>query len=412
MNYLIWTNLYLTLFYGFYWVFLRNETFFNLNRWYFLWAAALAFLLPMIDAGSMKAAAQTPVFISELPVVEIGSFAESPGFPLWLSLYIAGCLVSLIWLLYRFIRIYSSFKNPPAGAAYSFLSSIYIDDSHASHDKMLVHEKVHAAQLHSADILFFELIRTFLWFNPIVHIWIRAAKLNHEYIADRATALGQKDRIKYATLLLQHNMGTSLNNLANNFFNKPFLKKRIAMLFKNQSKPSVAARLLLLIPVIIISFAFQSAEPVVEPSPTSETGTATKPLSGNKDLDQLTNGSQPTDTTTFLTVEVPPKPVGGMTSFYQFIGQNYKYPKAAIDAKIEGRLLIQFVVEKDGSLTDIKVLRDLGHGTGDEAVRMLKSAPKWIPGIQNGKPVRVQFTLPLQLNQPKLQQEKETSEQS
>ena len=116
--------------------------------------------------------------------------------------------------------------------------------------------------------------------------------------------------------------------------------------------------------------------------------------------------------TSYSKVDVMPSPKDGMKAFYQFIGQNYKYPKAAIDAKIEGRLLIQFVVEKDGSLTDIKVLRDLGHGTGDEAVRMLKSAPKWIPGIQNGKPVRVQFTLPLQLNQPKLQQEKETSEQS
>src|SRR5690606_12055168 len=101
-----------------------------------------------------------------------------------------------IWLIYRFVSIYTSFKNPPSGAAYSFLSSIYIDDSHTAHDKMLVHEKVHAEQLHSIDIVFFELIRTILWFNPVVHVWIRAAKLNHEYIADRATAIDHEDRIQ------------------------------------------------------------------------------------------------------------------------------------------------------------------------------------------------------------------------
>ncbi len=383
MNYLIWTNLYLTLFYGFYWVFLRNETFFNLNRWYFVGAAALSFLLPMIDVGSMSAASQTPVFISELPVIEIGSLAESPSFPLWLGVYIAGCLLSLIWLLYRFIRIYSSFKNPPAGAAYSFLSFIYIDHSHGSHDKMLVHEKVHAEQLHSVDIIFFELIRTFLWFNPIVHVWIRAAKLNHEYIADRASAVDQEDRIQYATLLLQQNLGTSFNTLANNFFNKPFLKKRIAMLFKNQSKQSVAARLLLLIPVIMISFAFQSAEPVAR---------------GLTSVDSTIETSQETQDTIFKKPDVMPEFEGGMDNLYRFIGKTYMVTAEAQKANVQGRLLFSFVVEKDGSLVDIKALQDLGHGTGEEGVRILKLSPKWKPGLVNGKPVRVQFTLPIQLN--------------
>src|SRR5690554_207191 len=123
MNYLISTNLYLTFFYGFYWVFLRNETFFNLNRWYFLGAAILSFLLPLIDVGSVGVAAQSQLFVLELPVLEIGSMAASPSFPVWLSIYLAGCAVSLVWLIYRFISIYSSFKNPPSGAAYSFLTA-------------------------------------------------------------------------------------------------------------------------------------------------------------------------------------------------------------------------------------------------------------------------------------------------
>lgn len=100
----------------------------------------------------------------------------------------------------------------------------------------------------------------------------------------------------------------------------------------------------------------------------------------------------------FTSVEVAPTPQGGMEEFYKFVQRNYNYPPQAQEQGVNGRVLLQFVVEKDGSLTDIKVLRDLKYGTGDEAVRMLKKAPKWKPGIQNGRPVRVQFTLPIQLN--------------
>jgi len=87
-----------------------------------------------------------------------------------------------------------------------------------------------------------------------------------------------------------------------------------------------------------------------------------------------------------------------MNEFYKFIGANYVYPKEAQAAKVEGRVLISFVVEVDGSLTEIEILRNLGYGTGEAAVAMLKKSPKWKPGIQKGKPVRVRFTLPLQLN--------------
>lgn len=100
----------------------------------------------------------------------------------------------------------------------------------------------------------------------------------------------------------------------------------------------------------------------------------------------------------FTSVEVAPTPQGGMDEFYKFVGNNYNYPPQAVEQGVNGRVLLQFVVEKDGSLTDIKVLRDLKYGTGEEAIRMLKKAPKWKPGIQNGRPVRVQFTLPIQLN--------------
>ena len=82
----------------------------------------------------------------------------------------------------------------------------------------------------------------------------------------------------------------------------------------------------------------------------------------------------------------------------QWVGRNYDYPQAAIEAGVNGQVQVSFVVERDGSLTDIKIVRDLRYGTGEAAVKLLQKAEKWSPGVQNGRPVRVAYTLPIRLN--------------
>lgn len=101
----------------------------------------------------------------------------------------------------------------------------------------------------------------------------------------------------------------------------------------------------------------------------------------------------------FEAIEIPPIPAeGSINAFRKWVGDNYNYPQAAIDAGVVGLIEVSFVIEKDGSLTDLQIRRDLKFGTGEELVRLLKKAKKWQPGIQNGRPVRVQYTLPLRLN--------------
>ncbi|SEL51742.1 energy transducer TonB [Parapedobacter koreensis] len=100
----------------------------------------------------------------------------------------------------------------------------------------------------------------------------------------------------------------------------------------------------------------------------------------------------------FQSVEINPEPPGGLKSFMEWVGKNYDYPQAAIEAGVNGQVQISFVVERDGSLTDIRVVRDLKYGTGEAALKLLQKAPKWSPGIQNGRPVRVAYTLPIRLN--------------
>lgn len=100
----------------------------------------------------------------------------------------------------------------------------------------------------------------------------------------------------------------------------------------------------------------------------------------------------------FTVVENDPEFPGGMEALYKYLAQNIKYPQLARDNNITGRVYVTFVVERDGSITGCRVLRDIGGGCGQEAIRVVKSMPKWTPGKQRGKAVRVQFNLPVNFN--------------
>jgi protein TonB len=91
-------------------------------------------------------------------------------------------------------------------------------------------------------------------------------------------------------------------------------------------------------------------------------------------------------------VDIKPEFPGGVTEFYRYIGKNYKLPNVE---KLAGKIYVTFVIEIDGSITGMKVLRDIGYGTGEEAIRVLSKCPKWIPGEHNGQKVRCTYSLPI-----------------
>ncbi|MBP5515767.1 MAG: TonB family protein [Bacteroidales bacterium] len=99
---------------------------------------------------------------------------------------------------------------------------------------------------------------------------------------------------------------------------------------------------------------------------------------------------------------------GGVEALYKFLGRNLHYPELARSNNIEGTVVVKFVVEKDGSISNVKVIRDIGGGCGKEAVRLVNAMPKWTPGKWNGKPARCYYTLPVQFE---LNQDNETEQQ-
>ena len=103
----------------------------------------------------------------------------------------------------------------------------------------------------------------------------------------------------------------------------------------------------------------------------------------------------PMDDDVFLVPDVMPEFPGGEDSLFAFLSRNIKYPAEAKKADIRGRVFVTFVVEKDGRITGERILRDIGGGCGEEVLRVIRTMPKWKPGTQDGKPVRVQFNLPV-----------------
>ncbi|MFC3364221.1 energy transducer TonB [Pedobacter fastidiosus] len=108
--------------------------------------------------------------------------------------------------------------------------------------------------------------------------------------------------------------------------------------------------------------------------------------------------SIPNGTFDFVSVEKQPEFPGGLKAFYQYLGQNIKYPKEAAKNKIYGRVFLSFTVEKNGELTDIKVTRGVSRDIDAEAVRVISESPNWSPGIQFGVPVRVRYNINVNFN--------------
>lgn len=104
----------------------------------------------------------------------------------------------------------------------------------------------------------------------------------------------------------------------------------------------------------------------------------------------------------YQTADLTEKPTypGGMPEFYKFAGHFYKVPSTPTGIVLKGTIKVTFIVQKDGSLTDMHVVKDLGYGTGEEALRVLRLSQKWIPGKLNGKVVAAEFHLPISIQEP------------
>ncbi|WP_316792936.1 TonB family protein [Pedobacter frigoris] len=569
-HYILQVNIYLVIFYGFYKLLLDKETYFILNRIYLVSAGLFSLIIPFIrlEWFTQQQVVQ-PVYVGvnqlNQLVTQVAIIPETPSsFSIGnfiVLIYIAGVLFFISKFIYQLLSIRLALKKKNAGLAFSFFNHKIVDKELPNSSTIEKHEDIHVRQLHTLDVLFFEILGTITWFNPIIYFYKNTVKNIHEYLADEEAAKFQGDKEEYALLLLSSAFGVSPNSLTNSFYNKSLIKKRIFMLHKQRSAKTAVLKYGLFVPLFALTLVLSSAtvrdneqilqladqvpleEPlnlaketitdviitpvksIVKAAKTSsksvqniqiipavtETASAgwedfykymqmnlrypaqaqqneiqgkcqvkfaiengeiegvtlaSKTLGSGVDAEVITrilnyknfktvpngkytfiasftlqgaksavlnenigaiegytslntvvisgyapdqiavtrnlsqvvvNGSASNDDKVydFTSLQKNPEYPGGIANFYAYVQRNIKYPIEAQLNKTQGKVLLSFVVEKDGSLTNIRVDRKLGDGTDEEALRVLSESQKWYPGIVDGKAVRVKYNIPI-----------------
>jgi TonB family protein len=210
-------------------------------------------------------------------------------------------------------------------------------------------------------------------------------------------------------MILDETMGIRVNNLTNHF-NVSLLKKRIAMMTKSKSKTWAKSKVLLALPAllgllfILTASSYRNAESLkISGDPVigqTETLTMMAPVMQDKPKKESQVKFVPVkiDKEVFTVVEKQPSYPGGQDGYTKFLIANIKYPEEALKKGVTGTVYVSFIVEKNGAVTDVKVLRGIGSGCDEEAARVVKMMPNWNPGENKGVPVAVQYNLPIKFN--------------
>ncbi|MEZ0607112.1 TonB family protein [Fibrella sp. WM1] len=517
MIYWLKANLFLCLFYGCYWLLLRNHTFLRLNRVYLLGTLLLSFVLPLVQIPGLSLgwlwADDTPV--TAVVTAEVGyvvGLAETPAptsLPDWPELLYwtvlggAGLLLLRIgWrtgrVLWR-IHQWPSAPQPDHTVVYppdeqtptfSFFRYLVLNPADQQSPTVVRHELGHIRQRHSIDVLLAELVQAFCWPNPALWGYGRALRETHEFLADRyAAEQAPAHRDDYAHFLVNYAFGLAGRGAAADALTHPFstnqrnfptLKQRIQMIYKQHTQRRALWKYALVLPVATALLALTTAPestpdseadklamPVSEKTITSvrvsgvvrasdasplpgatievknvQRGTTTNtegrfqldapagstllvrfigfkpqeiPVSANISvlnvnvvLDPASgsaNVPKPSPEpyriaprqqgTVYTVVQQQPRFPGGMPKLFQFLGRTLRYPEEAVQKNVMGKVFVAFVVNADGRIDRIQVLKGIGAGCDEEAVRVVSLMPKWIPGKQNGKAVAVKYNLPI-----------------
>lgn len=528
LAYFLKVNVAIVLFYAFYRLFFYKDTFFGWRRTALLCFFAVSAAVPLLNIQTWITEQEPMVAMADLyasvvlPELTIGTEATPTDWKSILSEYaniaywgIAALLmIRLVMQLAGIIRLACRCRKvqigntnihllPKADGPFSFFHWIFIHPSSHTEEEfneILIHERTHARQWHSIDVIISELVCIFCWCNPFAWLMKREIRTNLEYMADARVLENGYDSKTYQYHLLGLSHQKAAATIYNSFNVLP-LKKRIKMMNKKRTKGIGRTKYLMFLPLAALLMIISNIEavarttkkiaaevieavdpkteqpapevqdPQAAPQPEQDTKAVTykgkvvdkngKPIQGVKILS--VPDSTPTGVTTqadgsfefkaspkakllflyqdgnkekaisftderlpkenrtnwtivynekwneviqsdpgtpdnpiFEVVEhMPEFPDGGMSALMEYLSKNIKYPEAAMKKGTQGRATVQFVVEKDGSITNVKILRGIDPELNKEAVRVISAMPKWKPGTQKGEAVRVKYTVPV-----------------
>jgi TonB family protein len=412
-EYFIQSGASMIILYGFYWLLLRKETCFSCNRAFLLFALLFSAMIPFSShlfsnniITSQYYAMLEPIIIS--PDITVSSATGFNIISVLIWIYLSGAIINIVRIIIQVSRMLflaqkcgihrqggmNVVYTDKSVANFSFFNIVFLSKSIGSKEnakRIITHEKAHIRQKHFIDLIIIELMTTIFWFNPVIWFYRRSLVAVHEYLADEYVLSQGVEKISYQKLLVTQSFGLPVFALANNF-NQSLIKRRFIMMSKTKTKVKTLFRLLLVLPVIFIIIFMVSCSNDTETSSAVSSEAPPPPPPPSDNLQKL--DTIPKDEV-FVLVEDMPEFPGGDEARNNYLTKNIKYPEVARKEGIEGRVFITFVVEKDGSIADVKVLRGIGGGCDEEAVRVIENMPVWIPGKQRGKNVRVQFNMPI-----------------
>lgn len=416
------------LLYGYYHFFLRNEKFHAYNRYYLLAIPLLSLLLPLLkiqvyfnhyDNNIVYQSLQTmnEVVVASSQKSAVVNFSSntilSAIYILIVSLFIAKIFMAIRKIVslknnnhsekingIRFIH-----TNHP-DAPFSFFKWLFwnvkINTNSTQGRQIFKHEMYHIQMKHSWDLLFMEILTAIFWLSPVFFMIKNEIKTIQEFLADRH-ATKENNPYEYAEILLQQAIGSHHHILVNPFFHNQ-LKRRIAMLTSSKKPAHQYLKKLLVLPVVAVAitlFAFSyknsHAENTLRKIRPAISYIALSPDNFRNDTTPVQKQKIKQEPEIFSKVEQEAKYPGGHEAWRNFIVSNLNIDVAVKNGAKAGsyNVMIQFIVDKQGNVSDVKALTKHGHGMEEEAVRVIKASGKWKPAVQNGREVKAYRKQPI-----------------
>lgn len=444
---------------------LRKEDFFRFNRLTLLGILALSVGLPLCNIPALSADNQPVVHAAQLQMIEIGipimqmaDETDGPSHtssPTWFQvaslIFLLGMMTVLCLRLIQMGKMGSEIRkgslwhsvedgvdihcHAGAVAPYSWLHHIVIslEDYEKNGHEIILHEKGHIHNLHSFDILLLTLVEMLQWWNPLVYMLGMSLRDVHEYEADDYVLHQGVSLRDYQNLLIRKAVGASSYTFANNF-NHSLTKKRITMMCKKKSNPWMRSKALYAVPMVAIALSAFATPAFVNPIEKDMESGGTSSLTegkvtnnfpiGQTDQQKKKGTAKMKGDKVLDTCDKLPEFEGGQEQLMKLLQANVRYPEAAQSMGVQGRIVVEFFVEKDGSVSDVKVckkditpslesatviaygedkpkpteeeLRKATKALEEETIRVARlTSGKWTPGEQDGQKVRVKFSLPL-----------------
>lgn len=398
-----------------------KETFFNWNRIYLIGSMLVSLILPKLEFSFSQMNTET-IQLNEIILKanfnnNVSSFSENQFFKndFINTVYVIGSFVFLVLFSIKLVKLFKLKKTSKklvyegfeinivenSNEAFSFLNLIFIGENNLDFKTILNHELIHKSKKHSLDLIFIEIAKIVFWFNPLLYVYQNKLAEVHEFEADASSV--SLDKKKYYETIINQVFQVENITFTNNFFNQSLLKKRIVMLQRSKSKRSSLIKYFLIVPMLFVCILFFSncvdkeEETIVyRTNATAED----KVIEENKSEELTYEYFENVDEVPRFSAcgEVPNEEV--LDCFNEqmnlHIKKNFSYPEAAVEQNIQGKVAIQFTIDKEGNVKDI-VAKGFENGTllELEAIRIIKALPKFIPAKKDGKAVNVKYGLPI-----------------